>query len=411
MEINKEELDLDDLQYFTVYVMYNLISQTCGPYKVPHKTSFLELIFKKYGNKSHLTREGFKMLIKKLKIGIQEDHNLNSVHQIMTMRNKDPHNNHDNDKVGRYFESHNHHKHEEPHHSTIHDGHVHNHRDDTNDRHDLHKPTHANHYEKHGDHYDYYNHEKMKHSRHEDSQDHENDEKSDFEEPRRENGRGHEESRKKHIDNDDEHDHQSTNQDKHKGNNDDHLEHDHHESHKHSEKDEDDEYDQDNKGSPQVPEVEEITEKKTNISDNSNQQSSDEHDHSDHDHKKKKRSIDEDIFATREEETKHARQRRSLSKNSKVSLLPSCESSYSHFIIITSAIKFRISMKRSVLSILTLISCYTAQKMKFSIKEFFSKCDQIRNFPRIWSHLLKKYLIENFIFLQCEFLPNPECTT
>ena len=30
--------------------------------------------------------------------------------------------------------------------------------------------------------------------------------------------------------------------------------------------------------------------------------------------------------------------------------------------------------------------------MKFSIKDFFSKCDQI------WSHLLKKSLMENFIF-------------
>ena len=29
---------------------------------------------------------------------------------------------------------------------------------------------------------------------------------------------------------------------------------------------------------------------------------------------------------------------------------------------------------------------YTAQKMKFSIKELFSKCDQIRSFLRIWSH-------------------------
>ena len=40
----------------------------------------------------------------------------------------------------------------------------------------------------------------------------------------------------------------------------------------------------------------------------------------------------------------------------------------------------------------------TAQKMKFSIKDFFSKCDQIRSFLRIWSHLLKKSLKENFIF-------------
>ena len=40
----------------------------------------------------------------------------------------------------------------------------------------------------------------------------------------------------------------------------------------------------------------------------------------------------------------------------------------------------------------------TEQKMKFSIKDIFSKCDQIRSFLRIWSHLLKKSLTENFIF-------------
>ena len=36
--------------------------------------------------------------------------------------------------------------------------------------------------------------------------------------------------------------------------------------------------------------------------------------------------------------------------------------------------------------------------MKFSIKDFFSKCDQICSFLRIWSHLMKKSLMENFIF-------------
>ena len=41
---------------------------------------------------------------------------------------------------------------------------------------------------------------------------------------------------------------------------------------------------------------------------------------------------------------------------------------------------------------------YTAQKIKFSIKDFFSKCEQIRSFLRIWSHLLKKSVMENFIF-------------
>ena len=41
---------------------------------------------------------------------------------------------------------------------------------------------------------------------------------------------------------------------------------------------------------------------------------------------------------------------------------------------------------------------YTPEKMKFSIKDSFSKCNQIRNFLRIWSHLLKKSFMGNFIF-------------
>ena len=40
----------------------------------------------------------------------------------------------------------------------------------------------------------------------------------------------------------------------------------------------------------------------------------------------------------------------------------------------------------------------TAQKMKFFIKDLLSKCCQIRKKLRIWSHLLKKSLMENFIF-------------
>ena len=39
----------------------------------------------------------------------------------------------------------------------------------------------------------------------------------------------------------------------------------------------------------------------------------------------------------------------------------------------------------------------TAQKIKFSIRDFFSKYDQIRSFQQIWSHLLEKPLIKNFI--------------
>ena len=34
---------------------------------------------------------------------------------------------------------------------------------------------------------------------------------------------------------------------------------------------------------------------------------------------------------------------------------------------------------------------YTAQKMKYSIKDFFSKCVQICSFLRIWSHKPWRY--------------------
>ena len=43
----------------------------------------------------------------------------------------------------------------------------------------------------------------------------------------------------------------------------------------------------------------------------------------------------------------------------------------------------------------------TAKKMKFSIEDLSSKCDQISRKLRIWSHLMEKSLMENFIF--CEF--------
>ena len=36
--------------------------------------------------------------------------------------------------------------------------------------------------------------------------------------------------------------------------------------------------------------------------------------------------------------------------------------------------------------------------MKFPMKDFFSKSDRIRRKLRIWSHLLKKSLMKNFIF-------------
>ena len=51
-----------------------------------------------------------------------------------------------------------------------------------------------------------------------------------------------------------------------------------------------------------------------------------------------------------------------------------------------------------------LLSCidqglsFTTQKMKFSIKDFFSKREQIPRKLRIYSHLLKKFPTKNFIF-------------
>ena len=42
-------------------------------------------------------------------------------------------------------------------------------------------------------------------------------------------------------------------------------------------------------------------------------------------------------------------------------------------------------------------STSTAQKMKFSIKDFFDVAE-IRRKLRIWSHLMKTSLMENFIF-------------
>ena len=41
--------------------------------------------------------------------------------------------------------------------------------------------------------------------------------------------------------------------------------------------------------------------------------------------------------------------------------------------------------------------------MKFSIKDFFSECDQIRSFLRIWSHLLKKCLLKTSFFVLGEY--------
>ena len=49
------------------------------------------------------------------------------------------------------------------------------------------------------------------------------------------------------------------------------------------------------------------------------------------------------------------------------------------------------------------------KKSSFPLRIFFSKCNQIRSFLRIWLHLLKKSLIENFIFCAVGDFPYFDC--
>ena len=64
--------------------------------------------------------------------------------------------------------------------------------------------------------------------------------------------------------------------------------------------------------------------------------------------------------------------------------------------------KIKYQLKKSHMSEtkwrINLIHHGTVQKMNFSTMDFFSECDQIRSKLRIWSYLLKKSLIEDFIF-------------
>ena len=77
--------------------------------------------------------------------------------------------------------------------------------------------------------------------------------------------------------------------------------------------------------------------------------------------------------------------------------MPSLESNVSSKIFyasIRSHIRF---IPRITADLINMMKCYCT-KMKFPVKDFFSKYDQIRSFLLIWPHLLKKSLMENFIF-------------
>ena len=81
-------------------------------------------------------------------------------------------------------------------------------------------------------------------------------------------------------------------------------------------------------------------------------------------------------------------------------ILPSSmtSSSLTDFTSLSASERLFLVFKKHVRLIAPYITRNTAQNMKFSIKDFFSKCDQIRRKLRIWSHLLDKFLMGNFIF-------------
>ena len=60
--------------------------------------------------------------------------------------------------------------------------------------------------------------------------------------------------------------------------------------------------------------------------------------------------------------------------------------------------QYNMGQKQVKLDIYQFVATNTAQKMNFSIMDFFNKCDQMRRFLRIWSYMLKKSLMENFLF-------------
>ena len=51
------------------------------------------------------------------------------------------------------------------------------------------------------------------------------------------------------------------------------------------------------------------------------------------------------------------------------------------------------------------------QKLKFSVKDLFNKCESIPIFLRICSHLLKKFLMGKFIFVHLFKQLNRQKTT
>ena len=78
-----------------------------------------------------------------------------------------------------------------------------------------------------------------------------------------------------------------------------------------------------------------------------------------------------------------------------LSILPNVELlSIKRFSWSSSVCRGQIFLRKAVSRCFLMIILITAQKMKFPIKYFFSKCDQTAKL-QIWSHLLKKSLTDN----------------
>ena len=76
------------------------------------------------------------------------------------------------------------------------------------------------------------------------------------------------------------------------------------------------------------------------------------------------------------------------------------------WVALTSWILVLILILFNYVKVIQTLQCHDAmvQKIKFFIKDFFNKCDQIHRKQRIWSHLLKKHFMKN------NFLCNVFCS-
>ena len=87
-----------------------------------------------------------------------------------------------------------------------------------------------------------------------------------------------------------------------------------------------------------------------------------------------------------------------------------CLTRLERFFLLNSSVPFSLllfDVKSAFPFVMCFLSFFT-QKMKFSVKDFLSKCDQIWNLFRIWSHLLKQIINWKF-HIFCSISPRWCC--